>query len=1236
MRFHFIAKRVWLLALVTLVSGIGLYYSYYQGNDGITYEESINANLQEQFQYQDQQLTKLKDRIERADPDSLDFEHLYMPGRFPYYVFSKDSLVFWSNFESVPEYDVLAGDYNYKFIKTENVQFVARKALIRKGEHELELYVLLSIYESHFIQNNYVKSEYNRDIFPTQILSLVSTPTPQQEAVVAPDGTYIFSLVVLDNTKMRSGALSYIISGLFVLTIIFFLIYLNFLIGHLIERQYWQRGFLILIGALSLVRGLMIYFDFPSALVPLKLFDPQLYASSDLNHSLGDLLLNELALLVVVVYLFRYYQKFSWYHKMAELSDELKTGIVSLLLLISFLSLYFQYLVITLFYHSQWSLDVVTIIDFSFFKFASLIIIVLNAIIYFFVSHIVMKEAVLLTGAVRSKLILCFVISAALFVLFSLLTGSNYWLVLLVHSAYLGLMYLLGFPRYFGQFNYIAFLYLFVAALSCSIVGAYAINNYERIKNINAKQRLADKLLNERDVQGEWLLSQAAWKIKEDAFISNQMLFNPLGRKDKIIQKINQIHLDKHLDQYDIKINLFNSIGTPFPGNEEIFSYQELQNRFQRKSYSTDSENVYFINEIKSDLLKRYLSFIPLNKNGLALGYVIIDLKLKKVIPNTVYPELLVYDQNVTRVDRDHSYAIYAGQTLINNLGEFNYDKDFKTKYFERDGLYNPGLTIKNYHHLAVDGPMNKVAVISNPAYPWRNILANFSFLFILFVFCIILMIIVYTFLIREQKVKLNYASRIQLYLNLAFFIPLLIVSATTLSLIGSSSKKEVVQKYFDKAESISNNIVGTLDSFINETSNEEDLIQTLTQLAQYSESDINLFDTSGKLIATSQPKIYEYALLSRFINPEAFHEIRTTLGGSVMLNESVRGLPYKSAYIGVKSFKDGSLLGILSIPFFESKYEENKQLVIILTNILNIFTFIFISILVISYFASQVLVVPLKMITQKIKKTTLTKHNEPLEWNSQDEIGIMVGEYNRMLKNLENSKKALAQSEKESAWREMAKQVAHEIKNPLTPMKLTLQHLKRTINDKENIEASAAEKPINALLEQIDTLSDIATSFSSFAQMPVPKHEKFEVAKVLRKTIQLHKSNKNQTIRSNVAPGEFHIVGDEQLMGRIFSNLIINGIQSVPVTRKAEIDVYLERNDDQVVIRIRDNGNGIEDNITDKVFIPNFSTKETGTGIGLSIAKRGVEHAGGSIWFETECGVGTTIFVELPLENGT
>ncbi|MGI9542197.1 MAG: ATP-binding protein, partial [Cyclobacteriaceae bacterium] len=1019
---------------------------------------------------------------------------------------------------------------------------------------------------------------------------------------------------------------------LLIISILFGIIFLKFTVDRMVRQEAWQKGFLVLIGGLTLVRGLMIYFDFPYALIPLEFFDPHLYASSDLNHSLGDLLLNELALLVVVVYLFRYYRRFPLYQRLTELTEELKIGLVSLLLLISFLSLYFQYLVITLFYHSQWSLDVVTIVDFSFLKLASLIVIVLNAVIYFLASHLVMREAVLFTGAKRNKLILCFLIAATLFTLFSVLSGSNYWLILIVHSAYLGLMYFLRFPAYFGRFNYVSFLYLFVAAISCAVVGAYAINNFEKTKNINAKQRFADRLLNERDIQGEWLLSQAAWKIQEDAFISNQILFNPLGPKDKIIQKINHIHLDKHLDQYDIKINLFDSRGAPYVGNEEVFSYQELQGRLQTKRYETEYENLYFINEIKSDLLKRYLSFIPLKKNELDLGYVIIDLKLKRVIPNTVYPELLVYGESVTAADRNYSYAIFAGQSLVNNSGEFNYDKDFKTSYFNRDVLYELGLTKDGFHHLAVDGPRDKVAIISTSAYPWRNVLANFSFLFILFIFCIITIIVVYTFIIREQKVKLNYTSRIQLYLNLAFFVPLLIVSATTLSLISSSSKEEVVKQYFEKAESISNNIVGTLDSFIKKTVSQEVLVQTLTQLAQYSESDINIFDVSGQLIATSQPKIYEYALLSKYINPEAFAEIHSTFGGSVLLNESVGSLPYKSAYVGIKSFDDGSLLGVLSIPFFESKYEENKQVVIILTNILNIFTFIFIIILVISYFASQVLTVPLKMITQKIKKTTLTKHNEPLEWNSQDEIGIMVGEYNRMLKNLENSKKALAQSEKESAWREMAKQVAHEIKNPLTPMKLTLQHLKRTISDKESLDSQAASKPINTLLEQIDTLSDIATSFSSFAQMPIPKHERFELAGVLRKTIQLYKSNNNQTIRSSIETGTFPVIGDGQLMGRIFSNLIINGIQSVPASRKAEIDVFLERIDDQVLVRIKDNGNGIEDNIAEKVFIPNFSTKETGSGIGLSIAKRGVEHAGGSIWFETECGVGTTIFVELPL----
>jgi nitrogen fixation/metabolism regulation signal transduction histidine kinase len=613
------------------------------------------------------------------------------------------------------------------------------------------------------------------------------------------------------------------------------------------------------------------------------------------------------------------------------------------------------------------------------------------------------------------------------------------------------------------------------------------------------------------------------------------------------------------------------------------------------------------------------------------VGYIVLDLKLKRVIPNTVYPELLVHNKSIIS-DHGFSYAIYLNERLMNNSGNFNYTKDFNPGILEKNKIYQKGLNLGGFHHLAVKGTSDRVAVVSSVTYPIRNVLANFSFLFIIFIFCLILFIIYYVFIHRSRSVKLNYATRIQLYLNLAFFLPLLIVSITTLSLISSYSKKEVIEKYFEKAEGVRNNIANTLEQYRDGNLDDSSIAESIAQLSQYSELDINLFNKKGRLISTSQPKIYQYNLLSEYINPLAHISIVEDQNNSVLLNESVGLLEYKSAYVGIQSFQTGALLGVLSIPFFESKYELDKEIVVILINILNIFTFIFIVILVASYFASRTLTVPLNLITQKIKKTTLTGYNEPLEWESDDEIGLMVGEYNRMLKNLEASKTALARSEKESAWREMAQQVAHEIKNPLTPMKLTLQHLKRTLSQGDGKDKITSEKPLNTLLQQIDTLSDIATSFSSFAKMPVPKNQRFDAASVLRKTVQLHDNNAKQRIVSHIESGNHFVMGDPQLMGRIFSNLIINGIQSVPKDRQPTIEISLKTKDNQLHIEFTDNGSGIPEEIRDKVFIPNFSTKDGGSGIGLSIAKRGIEQAGGKIRFDTAQGRGTTIFVELPL----
>ncbi len=1146
---------------------------------------------------------------------------------YPYYIFRDDSLEYWSDFHYVPSFAAVKDLAGIQYVSDQGVHFIARAHQLKNRRL---LVMTLPVHRTRNIQNNYIQEEFNSELFPQKAINVNIVAEGEGNALYTPENQYLFSFSIDDGSTPKSAPIYYLVFILVVLALLLALFYLYRVTSNEIYNARYQRALLYMTLGLVVIRAVMLSYDFPGSTLHSDIFNPQLYASSDLNHSLGDLFLNQLVLLAVAVFLFRYYRYFEFLKRFSHRAD-MKKALAVFWLALSLIMLYFQYHIIADFYRSQWSLDISAIMDFDFFKFLSLIIIVINAVIYFLITHIAAEETLKIAVKDRRELLALYAYALVVFAVVGIVAGWNWLPVALLNTLYLMVLYLLGIISYLGQYNYLSFLYLFIGSIQCAIIGAYAINTYEKIEDRNGKSQLADQLLNEKDVVGEFLLAEAMEKVKHDPFLINQMLFNPIGSSEAILQKINRIYINQHLDRYDITINIFDSRGDPDPMNESFLRYQDFKGQFAMEDYQSDYEGLYYINEITSDLLNRYLGFVELRAANTVVGYIIIDLQLKRVIPNTVYPELLVYNSPRDNSLNQYSYAIYLNGKLINNSGNFNYAKDFKQVSFENQRLFSKGINLEGYHHYGVKSTQGRLAVISSVAYPMRNILANFSLLFIIFIFSVIFFILGYIWL-RREPVKLNYATRIQLYLNLAFFLPLLIVSLTTLSLISSSSKQEVIEQYFEKAEGIRNNIVNPLDDYLSGALSPEQIDQEITQIAQYSESDINMFNTDGRIISTSQPKIYEYQILSGFINPVAFTEIVEEENASVLLNESVGTLGYKSAYLAIRSFGSGDLLGILSIPFFESKYELDREIVVILTNILNIFTIIFIVILIASYFASRVLTVPLNMITQKIKKTTLTGYNEPLEWNSDDEIGLMVGEYNRMLQNLEASKTALARSEKESAWREMAQQVAHEIKNPLTPMKLTLQHLKRTLTSSKSGNSNLSEKPINSLLHQIDTLSDIATSFSSFAKMPVPENQRIEISSILTRTIQLHDNSKQYQIISEIEGGNHYITGDPQLMGRIFSNLIINGIQAVPPDRDPVIEISLKTVENKVVITFKDNGSGIPPDITHKIFIPNFSTKEQGSGIGLSIAKRGIEHAGGKIWVDSTSEAGTAIFVELPL----
>jgi nitrogen fixation/metabolism regulation signal transduction histidine kinase len=406
-----------------------------------------------------------------------------------------------------------------------------------------------------------------------------------------------------------------------------------------------------------------------------------------------------------------------------------------------------------------------------------------------------------------------------------------------------------------------------------------------------------------------------------------------------------------------------------------------------------------------------------------------------------------------------------------------------------------------------------------------------------------------------------------------------------------------------------------------------------VAELAKITQTDINLFVLHpwGEELFSSESYIYDKQLLSRRINPYVRMLLVEQGQSRALLNEQVGQVSFHVAYAGIKPAvhdAGGAPVAVVGIPFNGSKYEYEKQALDVLANVIQVFAVILLALLPLSYVSVRSLTAPLRLIQQKLRKVSFQNRNEPIEYVSDDEIGMLVNEYNKMLVKLEQSREALSQSEKESAWREMAKQVAHEIKNPLTPMKLNLQQLQRVLDANHPL----AKRSIEMLITQIDTLSDIASSFSAFARMPVPKEEPIDLCAILQETLTLNEAREEALITCRFEAERLPVIGDARLMSRIFNNLIINAVQAVPAGRQPEIEIEAKVRHGWAFLRFSDNGAGIPEEARPKVFFPNFTTKSSGSGIGLAIAKRGIETLNGRIWFETETGKGTVFFIEMPM----
>jgi signal transduction histidine kinase len=399
--------------------------------------------------------------------------------------------------------------------------------------------------------------------------------------------------------------------------------------------------------------------------------------------------------------------------------------------------------------------------------------------------------------------------------------------------------------------------------------------------------------------------------------------------------------------------------------------------------------------------------------------------------------------------------------------------------------------------------------------------------------------------------------------------------------------------------------------------------------IADIHKLQINLYDLEGSLLISSKSGLQNNEA-DQCINAEILNAISNTASHRHVDKRIENGETFQSSYTYLLDQKSKEI-AILNLPYLEKDDFLTKELQEFLTRIGYAFIFVLLMAIAIAFLLSKYITKSLKTISDKINTTRLEKRNQKIVVDdTSEEISTLVSSYNSMIDELEESAIQLARSEREQAWREMAKQVAHEIKNPLTPMRLTVQNFQRKFNPKdENIHLKLDEYS-KTLIQQIDTMSSIASAFSNFANMPAQQNETLNVVYIVKLALEIFNED---YINFTAEKEEIIAKLDRTQLIRVVTNLVKNAIQAMPDNQTPKINVNVFTENNNVIITVADNGSGVLEENIDKVFEPKFTTKTSGMGLGLAMVKNIVETYKGTVTFTSKKDKGTIFRVTFPKE---
>lgn len=482
-----------------------------------------------------------------------------------------------------------------------------------------------------------------------------------------------------------------------------------------------------------------------------------------------------------------------------------------------------------------------------------------------------------------------------------------------------------------------------------------------------------------------------------------------------------------------------------------------------------------------------------------------------------------------------------------------------------------------------------------------------------------------------------NTSLRVRIFIAMIF---LTIVSSVLISMVTIYQFKKEARNYHQDRLIRKENAVNEHFNFILQTTNIPVTTENLPlifkdkifELSTIHNIQINIYDLKGNLLITSKGNFIVDKINNEVISPNILKIIETTSTKRFIDLRIIDGITYRSTYNYVKDnqFKP---LGILSMPIAEETSFYDAQVNSFLLLFAQIYVFVIILAIILAFILSSYITKTIQLISERIQKTNINRRNEKIKVESASyEIEALINSYNQMVDKLEESAEKLAQSQRELAWREMAKQVAHEIKNPLTPMKLTVQSFQRKFNPEDPAVNEKIKDFCDTMVQQIDTMSSVASAFSNFASMPAQQNTTLNIVKVVQLALDIFNED---FIRFDSSEEEIIAVFDQSQIIRIINNLVKNAIEAIPNYEPfPRILVKVSRENQAVLISISDNGTGVSEALKDKIFEPKFTTKTSGMGLGLAMIKNMIESYGGTIRFETVLNKGTTFYVLLPITN--